>query len=289
MELQAGRISSLPKEARRDVQSLILDAAETVFAQRGFDGATTRAIAELAEVNLGLIHYHFSNKELLFERAVERRVEAINGRRYEMLQSVRQTPEGATLERIDGVMAERVDRDLNEHIAANWGGYTGFDAHGDGLALIIDGAIASAAYTSGMSSRQANISIITAPAFRGQGLATLTCAALIDRLVERLSDDGTLVLEMGIASAPGSEWVQVDRGIDTRAFPSMKKLHEVLGAYAWKWMGRSVAQAGDPVSRHVVHVSRRKPVAYLLMQPPGYDFHLYLQVFAVYQHGALRT
>ncbi len=100
MELQAGRISSLPKEARRDVQSLILDAAETVFAQRGFDGATTRAIAELAEVNLGLIHYHFSNKELLFERAVERRVEAINGRRYEMLQSVRQTPEGATLERV---------------------------------------------------------------------------------------------------------------------------------------------------------------------------------------------
>lgn len=95
-------------------------------------------------------------------------------------------------------------------------------------------------------------------------------AALIDRLVEQLSDDGTLVLEMGIASAPGSEWIQVDRGIDTRAFPSMKKLHEILAAYAWKWMGRSVAQAGDPVSRHVVHVSRRRPVAYLLMQPPGY-------------------
>lgn len=95
-------------------------------------------------------------------------------------------------------------------------------------------------------------------------------AALIARLVERLSDDGTLVLEMGIASAPGSEWVQVDRGIDTRAFPTMKKLHEVLEGYAWKWMGRSVAQAGDPVPRHVVHVSRRRPVAYLLMQPPGY-------------------
>lgn len=95
-------------------------------------------------------------------------------------------------------------------------------------------------------------------------------AALIARLVERLSEDGTLVLEMGIASAEGSEWVEVDRGIDTRAFPTMKKLHEILAAYAWKWMGRSVAQAGDPVSRHVVHVSRRRPVAYLLMQPPGY-------------------
>src|SRR5690606_27342381 len=95
-------------------------------------------------------------------------------------------------------------------------------------------------------------------------------AALIARLVERLSDDGTLVLEMGIASAPGSEWVEVDRGIDTRAFPTMKKLHEVLEGYAWKWWGRSAAQAGDPLPRHVVPVSRRRPVAYLLMQPPGY-------------------
>lgn len=94
--------------------------------------------------------------------------------------------------------------------------------------------------------------------------------ALIARLVERLTGDGTLVLEMGIASGPGSEWVEVERGIDTRLFPTMKKLHEVLRGHAWKWMGRSVAQAGDPVSRHVVHVSRRRPVAYLLMQPPGY-------------------
>src|SRR5690606_1493683 len=78
-------------------------------------------------------------------------------------------------------------------------------------------------------------------------------AALIARLVERLSDDGTLGLEMGSASAPGSEWVQVDRGFDTRSLPSMTKLHEVVAAYAWKWMGPSVAQAGDPVSRHVVH------------------------------------
>lgn len=94
--------------------------------------------------------------------------------------------------------------------------------------------------------------------------------ALLRRLVDKLSPDGTLVLEMGIASSAGSEWVEVERGIDTRFFPTMKKLREVLDDYAWKWMGRSVAQAGDPVSRHVVHVSQRRPTAYLLMQPPGY-------------------
>ena len=95
-------------------------------------------------------------------------------------------------------------------------------------------------------------------------------ATLLSRLVERLTPDGVLVLELGIASAPGSEWVRVKRGIDERDFPTMAKLREVLADYAWKWMGRSVSQAGDPVPRHVIHVMRRRPVAYLLMQPPGY-------------------
>src|SRR3546814_3235331 len=90
------------------------------------------------------------------------------------------------------------------------------------------------------------------------------------RLVERLTPNGVLVLELGIASSEKSEWIRIRRGIDERYFPSMPKMREVLVDYAWKWMGRSVTQDGDPVGRHVIHVSRRRPVAYLLMQPPGY-------------------
>lgn len=95
-------------------------------------------------------------------------------------------------------------------------------------------------------------------------------AALVRRLVERLTPDGVLVLEIGIASSATAEWVRVRRGIDERYFPSMPMVREVLSDYAWKWMGKSIPQAGDPVGRHVIHVSRRRPVAYLLMQPPGY-------------------
>lgn len=94
--------------------------------------------------------------------------------------------------------------------------------------------------------------------------------ALLHALVEKLSKDGTLVLELGIASSRKAEWTRVNRGIDERDFPSMPMLRQLLGEYAWKWMGPSVAQDGDPVPRHVIHVSRRRPVAYLLMQPPGY-------------------
>lgn len=95
-------------------------------------------------------------------------------------------------------------------------------------------------------------------------------AALLHRLVERLAPDGLLVLELGIASSEKSEWMRIKRGIDERYFPSMPKLREILVDCAWKWMGRSVSQDGDPVGRHVIHISRRRPVAYLLMQPPGY-------------------
>lgn len=94
--------------------------------------------------------------------------------------------------------------------------------------------------------------------------------ALIQSLVERLSPDGTLVLELGIVPAGKPEWVHVKRDIDERVFPTMLMLQQVLAKYAWKWMGPSVSQEGDPIARHVVHISRRRPVAYLLMQPPGY-------------------
>jgi SAM-dependent methyltransferase len=94
--------------------------------------------------------------------------------------------------------------------------------------------------------------------------------ALLHRLVERLDRDGVLVLELGLVASKKSEWVEVTRGIDKRWFPSLMKLREILAPYASKWKGRSVDQAGDPVPRHVVHISRRRPVAYLLMKPPGF-------------------
>lgn len=94
--------------------------------------------------------------------------------------------------------------------------------------------------------------------------------ALVHALMSRLSPDGMLVIELGIASSQKSEWVKVKRGIDERYFPSMAMVKEMLRGYAWKWMGPSVTQDGDPVARHVLHVSRQRPTVYLLMQPPGY-------------------
>lgn len=47
----------------------ILDAAIDAFAERGFDGATWRGIAERAGVTQSLLTYHFGDKERLWREA----------------------------------------------------------------------------------------------------------------------------------------------------------------------------------------------------------------------------
>jgi AcrR family transcriptional regulator len=63
----------------------ILGAAETLFAQRGFDGASLRQLTAAAGVNLAAVHYHFGSKEKLVEEVVRRRLDALNADRLAAL------------------------------------------------------------------------------------------------------------------------------------------------------------------------------------------------------------
>lgn len=94
--------------------------------------------------------------------------------------------------------------------------------------------------------------------------------ALIQKLMNHVTQLGTLVLELGVSSEGGNKWVTVKRSIDERQFPTRAKLEEILEPHAWKIMGYSVTQQGDPVSRLVVHVQHRRPYAFLLLSPSGY-------------------
>lgn len=52
--------------ARQNTKDRILQAAQEVFAERGFDGASTREIAARADVNISSLHYHWDSKETLY-------------------------------------------------------------------------------------------------------------------------------------------------------------------------------------------------------------------------------
>jgi AcrR family transcriptional regulator len=58
------------KAAAPSTRERILAAALEVFAERGFDGARTRDIAERAGANLGLLPYYFGGKLQLWRAAV---------------------------------------------------------------------------------------------------------------------------------------------------------------------------------------------------------------------------
>jgi AcrR family transcriptional regulator len=51
----------------------ILDAAEELFASRGFHGVSIRDITEAASVQLALANYHFGTKQQLYSQVIERR------------------------------------------------------------------------------------------------------------------------------------------------------------------------------------------------------------------------
>ena len=56
-----------PEETRRE----ILAAASEAFAAAGYVGATTRAVASRAGVNVATLHYHFGSKEGLYRAVLE--------------------------------------------------------------------------------------------------------------------------------------------------------------------------------------------------------------------------
>ena len=64
--------SRRPQRRSEETREKLASAAVSVFAERGFAGATTRVIAEQAGVALAALPYHFETKEALWRAAAER-------------------------------------------------------------------------------------------------------------------------------------------------------------------------------------------------------------------------
>jgi TetR/AcrR family transcriptional regulator len=55
-----------------EVRQRILDAAEAVFAERGYGAATTREIAARADIGKRMLFYYFASKEAVYRAVLER-------------------------------------------------------------------------------------------------------------------------------------------------------------------------------------------------------------------------
>lgn len=63
----------------------ILDVAEALFMEHGFEATSLRSITSAADVNLAAVNYHFGSKEELFQTVLTRRLDPMNQARLELL------------------------------------------------------------------------------------------------------------------------------------------------------------------------------------------------------------
>jgi AcrR family transcriptional regulator len=72
----------------KDTKQRILDAAEALFAERGYNGTSLRDITATAAVNLAAVNYHFNSKEALIQAVFRRKLGPLNRQRLEMLDAL---------------------------------------------------------------------------------------------------------------------------------------------------------------------------------------------------------
>lgn len=66
------KMSRTPREDGERTTAKIIEAAGTLFAERGYAETTNRAIANLAGVSVTSINYHFGSREVLYETVIKR-------------------------------------------------------------------------------------------------------------------------------------------------------------------------------------------------------------------------
>ncbi|HCU24375.1 MAG TPA: hypothetical protein DF383_05095, partial [Deltaproteobacteria bacterium] len=68
-------LAKTPRLNFAERRRLILETAASLFAERGFEGTTTRAIALECGINEALIFRHFKTKEELYTSLLEQKLE----------------------------------------------------------------------------------------------------------------------------------------------------------------------------------------------------------------------
>ena len=59
-------------EGNKSVQERLLDSAEQLFCEKGYEGTSVRDIASLADCNIASINYYFGGKDQLYEQVWRR-------------------------------------------------------------------------------------------------------------------------------------------------------------------------------------------------------------------------
>jgi AcrR family transcriptional regulator len=99
------------EKEKTDKKDHILDVAERVFAELGYDGASTRMISGEAGVNMAMLNYYFGSKEGVFLAIFERRISAFQS----TLLSIGNDDSINAWEKLDKYIENYVERVVNNN------------------------------------------------------------------------------------------------------------------------------------------------------------------------------
>jgi AcrR family transcriptional regulator len=95
-----GPLPSAERDAENQTRERLIVAAETLFAQRGYQGVSVRAIAAAAGVNWSLLGYYFRGKEGLLFEIYRRHCNALNAERFQLLSAAKAERRPPQLEKV---------------------------------------------------------------------------------------------------------------------------------------------------------------------------------------------
>lgn len=117
----------------------LLDAAEQLFAEKGFEAVSVRDITQLAKANVAAVNYHFGSRDGLLTLVMMRYMTPVNEERIARLETLERKSSGKTVpleEIIDALVRPLVTQirksELSERLFYKLMGRT-FAQQGDGL------------------------------------------------------------------------------------------------------------------------------------------------------------
>lgn len=91
---------------KTDKKDHILDVAERVFSEFGYDGSSTRLISSEANVNMAMLNYYFGSKEGLFIAIFERKINFFRS----LIQNINEDESLSPWEKMELIIDKYIDR-----------------------------------------------------------------------------------------------------------------------------------------------------------------------------------
>lgn len=99
--MQNDNYNQLNHNNNKKIRERLLDAAEELFAEHGFNGTSIRDITAKANGNVAAVNYHFGSKEKLYHEVFLRRMRVVTEMRLQTIDNVMsQTDHNVTLEEL---------------------------------------------------------------------------------------------------------------------------------------------------------------------------------------------